>query len=440
MQIKEVGLREGVFVRRYKMTRDYGKNERFSAEILKNFIKEVMEPDYLLVQDAYDRGMHKEEDISRKTEDYKIGLIAANHPGFSESMTITNEELQKFYERKKVQYNIDLVVANSFSMADSLYRYLKAGNTFEPPEQKTDVPVFPQYRHHKDITYGDVFHLDIFPELIEMKEGQISEPVYTTPYWTIIILNKVRKNKDLKSFDKEKTRIVQEHHALFKHRRNKQLLNELRDKYKVSIHTEYYPKLISSYNSHTGIVERNPDKRNSSDLQDTFLTISDHDVSLSRFISIFNRSQQLTQLSALTREDLSHFVDKYINQYVLYLDALEKGVENDELIKDKLVNKEFRLLLAKYLKEQIASKVMITDEDARKYYADNRDKWAGAYENVEKTVKFELRDQQLHEIRNALLDDLRKKYDVRYNEPLLEELAEVLTEEKAAKARTSTIR
>ena len=34
MQIKDVGLREGVFVRRYKMTGDYGRPKSFNSEIL----------------------------------------------------------------------------------------------------------------------------------------------------------------------------------------------------------------------------------------------------------------------------------------------------------------------------------------------------------------------------------------------------------------------
>ncbi len=438
MQVDDVGLREGVFVRRYMMTGHYGKHEQFNAEILKAFIRDIMEPDYLLVQDAYDHDMDKDEDLQKKLEDYKIGLIASNHPGFGENMTIPDEELQKFYEKKKVRYNVDLVLANSYGMADSIYSQLKTGNKLNLPKNVPEGLFFPQYKHYKDITYGDVLHLDVFPKLIELKEGEISKPVYTSPVWTVIVLNKISKNKELKLFEQEKSRLVREHHVLFKHRRNNQFINDLKEKYRVAIHTEYYPLLIDAYTKDglfKGIV---PSKNAQSDLEKTFLKINDTDISLSRFISIFNQANQLNSMSSLSEADLSQFIDKYIQQYVLYLDALALGVDKDELIMDKLENKEFRLLLSKYLKEKIASKVVISEAEARQYHADSREKWSGAFENTEKMIRFELRDKKLHEIRNDMINKLQKKHTVRYNEPLLEDLAILLTEEKQAKAGAST--
>ena len=74
MQIEDGGLREGVFVRRYMMTGDYGSHKKFTPEILKNFIKKEYEPDYLMIMDAYNRGMDKEDDVMLGLEEFRIAM------------------------------------------------------------------------------------------------------------------------------------------------------------------------------------------------------------------------------------------------------------------------------------------------------------------------------------------------------------------------------
>ncbi len=434
MQINDVGLREGVFERRYKMTSDYGSHENLNPEILKSFIKTVMEPNYLLIRHAYDLGMNKENDVQQKVEDYSIGLIALNHPSQFENMVIPNEELLEFYEKKKVKYDIDIVLANSFSMADTVYKYLKAGNKMEPPTNRAEESMsFPKFLEYKDITYGEILHLDLFPHLLKMKTGQISEPIFTAPIWAIITLNKKSKNNDLKPLEEIKEQLVFENQAVFKNKRNKQLLAELKEKYQVGVRKEYYQDMISAYTLLETYNKIDPEKIEQSDLTNAFLTIWDKEISLSRFIALFNLAFYSNKLPFLTEKDLSHFADNYINQYVLYLDALEKGADNDVLVKDKLVNKEYRTLYTKYLKEEIVQKVTVTDADAKQYYDNNRDKWTVEYKVIEKRVKFELRDKRQHEKKDAVGNKLRKKYNVRYNEALLKKMADRLTEEKKVK-------
>lgn len=433
MQIKNVGLRRGVFVRRYKLTSDYGRNESFSSEILKRFIKEILEPNYLFIQDAYNRGFHKESVIQQKIKDYRINLLAGNHPIQFEKMTILKEELRDFYMKKSVKYDIDLVRTNSYSMADSIYKSILSGKNIEYPKQEEPGFSFPQYLQYKDVTYGERLHPDIFSTLIKMKQGEISEPIYTAPIWTIIKLNKKRENKELQSFDSMEKELVIQGQAIFKYERQKQLVNDLREKYQPSTRTELYHPLISAYTfkDNHGWIDKN--KLNQSYLTATFVQINDDAISLAHFISSFNQANQFSQLPELTAKDLSHFADDYIAQYLLYLDALEKGVDQNTLIKDQLENKEHRILLTKYLKEEIAQKVVISDDDARKHYENNRNKWKAKYEDVASLVKNDLKNKLLLEKKNELVNKLRKKYKLRYNETLLIEVAEKLTNEKKLK-------
>lgn len=434
MQIKNVGLRQGVFVRRYKLTGDYGSHGIFTPEVLKKFIREVLEPDYLFIQDAYDRGLHKENITQQTIKDYRINLLAGSHPIKYEKMVITKDKLRDFHQKKSVKYDLDLIQTNSYSSADSIYKSMLAGKEMARSEKKEQLGFsFPQYLEYKNITFGEKLHPDLFPKLVKMKEGEISEPVYTSPIWTIIKLNKKEKNRDLQSFDNMEKKLLMQGQSIFKYEEQKQLINELREKNQVDVRTEFYQPMISAYTLGGGHGWIDKNKVNKSDFKSTFIQINTDEISLSKFISSFNLANQFMQFPSLKKEDLIYFVDDYTAQYLFYLDAIEKGADQNILVKDKLENKEHKILLSKYLTEEITQKVVVSDDDARKHYDNNRDKWKAKYKDVAKTVKHDLINKRLHEKKDELKNKLQKRYKVRYNESLLKEVAEQLTNEKKLK-------
>jgi len=215
----------------------------------------------------------------------------------------------------------------------------------------------------------------------------------------------------------------------------KQLIKDLKEKYPLSINDNFYSKMVQAftYSDGHGWIDKN--KIMASDLDETFLTINNEEISLSSYIASFNKGVQFMNLQVLTKKDLEMLADDFITQNLLFLDALQKGADQDALIKDKLSNKENKLLLTKYLQEELGRKVVVSDAEARQFYDNNRDKWTGEYKDVETSVKFDLRNKQLHERRRELIDKLKKKYKVRYNELLLEKVARQLTDEKSAKRK-----
>ncbi|MBN1561170.1 hypothetical protein JW998_13030 [candidate division KSB1 bacterium] len=438
MQIKNVGLRRDVFVRRYKMTSDYGRQNSFTPALLKEFIATILEPDYLLIQHAYDKGMHKNPDIQQKMSDYKINTIANNHPIKSRVIAISSEQLRQLYQKKKFTYDVDLVLTNSWVMTEEIHQHISNGGEIEPPKEGREFS-FPRLLQYRDISYGEMM---IPPAVLEgmetMKPGETSEPIYNSGIWTIITLNGKRNNPNLAPFDVVERTLVEESQGLFRYQRQIQLLDELEKKYKVRIHTEYYPALISAYvtQDNRGWIDKN--KIDSSDLSRSIIQIGKETVTLGNFITNYNTALQNVQAPRITENDLRHFADDQINQYLLYLDVLDGEIPLPDLIQDQLVNKEHRLLLSDYLKAEIADKVHVTDADAEKYYEEHRERWQASFDKVIGSVKGELRNERLHTKRADIEKALRKKYHIRYNEKLLSELADALTAEKSAQAQTES--
>ena len=436
LQVNNVGLREGVFVRRYKLTNDYAKHKEYTPEILKSFIKEKLESDYLFLADAYALGLEKDNVIQTKIHDYRVNLIAGNNTVFFENLEIPKDTLQKFYEEKEELYTIDLVQANSYSMADSMYKYLLSGKNIVPSTQDMGLR-FPQFYQH-NLTYGEILHPILSQKLIHMKIGEVCHPVFTNPTWSVMRLNKKTQNKNLKSYDKMLTDLVQQMQVILKYKDLTKLIDELKVKYPITINEKFYPVMISAYKFRNGQGWIDMKEISQADLNGIFIKIVNDEISLYNFIISFNSSMQLAGLPQLKKEDLDQFVENYCTQNLLYLDGLEKGADQNALVKDKLINKEHRFLLTKYLNEEIGKKAIVTDDAAINYYNDNRDKWKADYETIEKTVKQALRKKLIQDRREELINKSLKKYKVIFNEELLKRLADQFTEEKKEKSAKIT--
>ncbi len=246
LQINDVGLREGVFVRRYQLTNEYKKDRVFTPEILKTFIEEKLEPDYLFVAHARDLGLQNDNSFQQSIKDYRVDLIAGVHPLYIENLNISEKELKDFYKQKSVIYDVDLVLANSYSMADSMYRFLLSGSKVTDPN-KEGGPVFPKLTQLKNVSYGEGLHPELMPKLSELKEGQVSRPVFTSPIWSILRVNRKRKNTGLPSYDGLVSELNKQLHVLMKFENKKQIIEELKNKYPVSVNKEFFPTMVSSF-------------------------------------------------------------------------------------------------------------------------------------------------------------------------------------------------
>jgi hypothetical protein len=435
MQIKNVGLRQGVCVRRFQFSSGYKNNATVSPESLKQFINKVLVPNYLFIQHAYDLDINKDSIIQQTVQEYKIGLIAGNHPISHQTLNISKKELSEFYSKKAVKYNLDIVEANSFYSADSIYQSIQQNNGIERPPNNFSED-FPHFLHIKDVTYGEKLHPEIFPIIEYMTQGQLSVPIYTSPIWTIVKLTRKMINNKLPPLDNMKKDLLAQEQALIKYEQQQKFVDTLKMKFPATVSTEFYQPIVEAYTYHDnrGWIDRN--KFADSDLNKIFLHMNDHDVTLSQYIAMFNKGKQFLKIRKIARQDIEHSTDDYISKYVLYLDAVEKGVEKDRLVMDQLVNKEHRLLLSEYLKREIADKITISDSDALRYYNSNKNKWTVEYAKAAATIKNDLKNKAMEKRKNELINKLQKKYLVRYNEPLLKKIAEQLS---AAKQGDSTI-
>ncbi len=437
MQIDRAGLRKGVFLRRYQMTKFYNSEHEYNTKKLIKFIRTQLEPNYLFIEHAYELGKDQNPTFLQKMNEYRVNLIADNHPVKTKRFTISKDELRTFHQKLEYTYDVEIIQTNSYADIQQLRKALMAGKKVRQPKKDSGF-TFPIVQELTHLLYGERLHPELFPVLEKMKPATISKPVYVAPLWTIIKLKKKSRNTKFKPFEEMEKETLNRAHGIFKYYQQKRLVEQLREQIPVTINETLFPELVNAYSKEDqrGWIDRR--KLKAELLNQPFLIIGSDSISVTRAISNFNQASQFYEFKKLTKTDLAQFADDYVAQYLLYLDALKKGVEQNELIQDRLINKEHRQLLTMYLNEEIAKKVTVTDEETLDYYKQHSDRWNDDFEAVKTLVRNDVKNKKMEDYRDSVIKKLRKKYRVRYNKPLLASIARELTKKKAAQANKQT--
>ncbi len=429
-QIDNLGIHKGVFERKFKRTDVYGKNKVFTSEMLKTSLNKILLNDHLLINDALNLGFDEDPMISKTILEYKLNLIASNHPIYTEDFSIPKEELLEFYSKKKFVYTFEIIQHNSLYLADTIYSYLLQGNELSISEDNKERIPYPRKIAFKNSTYGNDVPVEVYDIILEMNNGEVSSPIHSGPVWTIIKLIEKKKNNNLKKYDEMKNVIIQQIQPLKKSNQIKQLTEQLREKYKLQIDKQILEKIYKTFRSDYNEGSFDRGKIAESDLDETIISTTKEKFNVDFLIFMLNRSGIFRNVQKILIKELDIAINNIADMIVFYFDGLEKEVDKIELVNDKMENKLNRLLFSKYLKDEIVNKVKVTEEHANNYYDKNRSEWPGEFNNVKASVIAKLRKKLMYERRDNLIKDFRNKFDIQYNEELLEELAEQFTDEK----------
>ena len=433
IQVGEVGLRKGVFERRFKLSSEYGKNKEFSPEILKSFINRILLPEYLFIQKSFDLGFQNDPFILKTIFEFKMNALASNNAIHSKELFISDNELADFYYDKKYLYSFEIIQHTAFNEADSIKKLLSEGKKLKF-EKEAMPDVFPRKIEYVNKSFGESVPYEIYKQLDELKEGEISDPIYSAPLWIVIkLIDKVKYQKT-KSLEESKTILLKDLQGIKKIKETKLYVDTLKSKYNLEIITKDYSKMIKAFvinNEQVGFFNR---ANYTGSIEDIVIKTSSQNISVDLFFFIFNRTNRFSKIKKLVYEDVDVFMNDLATQLVLYLDALEQGVDKYPTLSEQILNKLYRVLYSKYLKEEISDKVSVSREVALSYYNDNRSVWKGEFENVKSSIINKLRKEAMYKYRDQLVKDLSDEFDVLYNEPLLQEIADNFTAEKKNKS------
>lgn len=83
-----------------------------------------------------------------------------------------------------------------------------------------------------------------------------------------------------------------------------------------------------------------------------------------------------------SQEQISSYIQQWIEVELIYQEALRSGLENDRALKEELEKAKRELIVQRYLEKSLSEVETATEADARGYYDENRDSYIFANDEI----------------------------------------------------------
>ena len=101
--------------------------------------------------------------------------------------------------------------------------------------------------------------------------------------------------------------------------------------------------------------------------------IGDEKITLDEINEMMKTIPEQYQAMAQTHKDM--FLDSIINQKLLFSEASKMNFDKDPGVQKQLEEAKKEILIKSYLKKEIEDQIKVTDDDVKKYYEANKDKF-----------------------------------------------------------------
>jgi len=81
------------------------------------------------------------------------------------------------------------------------------------------------------------------------------------------------------------------------------------------------------------------------------------------------------QYQAVINKNKERFLDDYVIELLIYKEAIRRGLDKQEDTKEILREARRKILMAKYIEEEVEKKIVVEEAELRDYYEKNRDKF-----------------------------------------------------------------
>ncbi len=255
-----------------------------------------------------------------------------------------------------------------------------------------------------------------------LNKNELSEPILTSRgYYLIMMLKK--ETSQLLPFEQEKEKLTGRFRMMKKKQIAENYINQLLIKYNPTIQAGVYPLLRKTYAEQ----HLNASKLTQTELNKTAVRFGENEWSVHDVIFFYNLLSSKDRIPLENKGDLVLIVQKLAIPYVMYLEAVANDLDKSDKIQSKIRRYLRERLITKYKKQEIDRKIKISDEQTRKFFTENREKWSGrSFESAKPYVRYYLFQEEQKQALTKLLDSLKTEYPLQYNEQTLTHAVELL--------------
>ena len=335
----------------------------------------------LLIQEAYKRGMDKTEALTSAVlaNKDKFLLDVLYQREVKEKTKVSEAALKDYFDKLTNKIRVSHVLVENLDTAQALVTRLSQGASFE--QLAYDYSVDPNAKRNRgDLGYMLWGGMSTLPEFedaaFKLQVGEVSPPIKTRYGYHIIKVVEIQPNEMRGEFDARKANLERSLASIQETRRMVQYLQEMMDKYPITLDTTTLSYLVRKRNDMypPEVLASLP----KGDFDDTQLDRNEKELVVATWeggqLSVMEYLTNIRKIPAPSRPSLDKYDSVKAMAFqvklpdILAYEANKNGVENDEQYKKKV--KLFReLTMADMLKTDSLMKAQQpTEEEIRAYY------------------------------------------------------------------------
>lgn len=442
VKVKDQTLREDIFTRRYKMSREYTQHPVITPEIIKLFIEKNLLNNLFFQAEGAALKLDQDSTIAPQLAQEERRMLTRNNgPLFKAvvpaSFTISEEEVQTAYAWGQQEYKVSHILVKSPALADSIYTALVNGADFAAMVQKYSMDVSTVEKNGQIEPYLTWSNLaPAYAEAVRnTPPGSYTKPVRTNYGYHVARVDE-RRNRQQPPLED----IRKEIEGDLRNQKQGMFIEEytegLATKYHIRVDSLLYLRISPALTANKPGVKVAFSLISAEDLKKSLVS---HDGGKWSVRETLEKYQQMTRGNTyrLNRyEDMVDFAKKAALQELMVLDAKARKLDQDPEFKKDFLYAKNQLLGQKCRERLVTRAVKVLDEEINAYYeahkAEYKDRPLG---ELRSTIRSRLYSEKTQALQDQVTAELRKKYPEKWNEKALQKTAAALNAEKAAASK-----
>ncbi len=437
MKIGQQKLTYSQAVDRFKQAQIALKKQKVTEEDAKSFCEKAYARDMLYLEEAKNLGIEKEDSVQARFQEYRQRLLVYDGgPLLSRvtaSLKIPNEEqLQQFYDRRKVEYKIAQILLPSKPLADSLYQEIKSGANFEQLVRRfscdrrwgDDEGVW-----HDWFLYGSMGG-DFDDLVISLRPGEVAPPIHTRYGYHVIKVIDKRNHAQL-PFAKERAWLLNACSSMESARAVFQYKQGILVEYKPQINllaAQWVSQAYRESEERTPILEAG--NFSPAQLDAPLLTFQDQSLTIKEFLHYYQSQRAIFRPPLRRLDAIEECAKQAVMEDLLYLEAIKLGLNRNPDFQNRLRQYQRNLVLSE-CRKRLAQPFVITDEELKARYDADSTFHIQPFDQAAKWVRRAVNTEKQKAEQERQLAYLKGKYPIKFCREGVRRLVAAVNEAKA---------
>lgn len=342
-----------------------------SASVLagKQELLDRMVEQKLMVAEAVSRGLDQDPKLAQDLEELKKNILLQElyRGEITKKSQPTDTEVKKFYQRLGKEAKASHILVKTEPGAKEVAASLKSGADFAQLAGEKSVDRASALRGGDLGWFGWGRMVDEFQQAaFSLKPGQVSKPVRSAFGYHIIRLDSLR-DVPLQPFEEMKDRIHQQIAYTKPREQANRYVNKLREGANIKLKEDILQSLAArQIPGQLALPEASPEE-----LKKTLVTYNGGSWTVQKFYDTVNRMMRGTADLSQT-ERIREQLEGLVVSDLLLAQARSKGLDQNPRVKTQFSRTKDNMLAEAVYREEISAKVVLSPEQVKKHYQDNR--------------------------------------------------------------------